>query len=269
MINKLKQVYRVFFPKTISSSQRYEFELKKNKIIKSYSKEENTYSVTLLDGLKLFIRDYEYSDYMVFNQIFNFKEYNIVEKMLSLNKNSNKEIVIIDAGANVGYTSAFFLNELKNCKIFGIEPSFENCEIYHSNVKNFNNITIYQNALSEKPNMFYSLDRNFRDGKDWSIATKESDKGEIKGISIAEIISENKLDYISFLKIDIEGAERFIFKNENDLSFLKITKIIAIEIHDEYNCRETICEILLKNNFYLFESGELTIGINKNEFCNG
>ena len=65
------------------------------------------------------------------------------------------------------------------------------------------------------------------------------------------------------MKIDIEGAERFIFDNNNDLSFLKKTKIIAIEIHDEYNIREEIISILKENQFLLLESGELTIGINK------
>jgi hypothetical protein len=40
--------------------------------------------------------------------------------------------------------------------------------------------------------------------------------------------------------------------------------MVALEIHDEFNIRNSIENILVENNFLLFNSGELTIGINKN-----
>ena len=40
---------------------------------------------------------------------------------------------------------------------------------------------------------------------------------------------------------------------DNELSFLKIVKILAIEIHDEFNIREVINEILISNNFIIFD----------------
>jgi len=65
--------------------------------------------------------------------------------------------------------------------------------------------------------------------------------------------------------MDIEGSEKEVFTNPNsDVSFLAITKCIAIEIHDEFDCREAIYEILTKYGFLLFNSGELTIGVNTN-----
>ena len=39
--------------------------------------------------------------------------------------------------------------------------------------------------------------------------------------------------------------------------------MIAIEIHDEFDIRDSIYKLLTDNNFFLSESGELTIGINK------
>jgi FkbM family methyltransferase len=131
------------------------------------------------------------------------------------------------------------------------------------NIQN-SNVKLYERALSEKENMRYSVERNFRDKKDWSITTKSDVTGAVIGISVSEIIKDNGLKYISLLKIDIEGAERFIFNMENDLSYLKITQIVALEIHDEFNIRSSIENILIENNFLLFNSGELTIGINKN-----
>jgi predicted hydrocarbon binding protein len=106
------------------------------------------------------------------------------------------------------------------------------------------------------------LENDFRDRKDWALTTKEDLNGEVEGITLREIILENKLTYITFLKIDVEGAERFIFRADADLSFLNITKLIAIEIHDEFNIRPTIYQILKEYGFCIFELGELTIGIN-------
>lgn len=263
MMKKIKKIFRIIFPKKITEQQFFENKLINNDLIESFSKNSEEYQVVLKNGLQLIIRDFHYSDYDVFDQIFIFKEYDSILKMFLLNDFSQQQKVIIDAGANVGYTSVFFAKALKEFQIFAIEPSPQNCEIYQKNTKEFENIKIYPNALSEKPNKYFNLDRDFRDGKDWSISTKEAKDGAVKGISIDEIIEENKLDYISLLKIDIEGAERFIFKKENKLDFLKITQIIAVEIHDEYDVRETIYDILTENNFFLFESGELTIGINK------
>jgi FkbM family methyltransferase len=262
---KIKKVCRIFFPKIFSAKELFENQLNSNQEIVFFEKKGQCYEITLKNGIKLKARDENYSDYLVLEQIFNFKEYEIILGMIQLNHFSNEKAIIIDAGANVGYTSMLFSHYLQSSIIYGIEPSFENATICIENISSLRNqsdIFFYQKALSHKAGMTYSLDRDFRDGKDWAITTKSDGNGIIEGISINEIIQEHCLEYITLLKIDIEGAERFIFDVENDLSFLKRTKIIAIEIHDEFNIRDSIYAILKENNFYLFESGELTIGIN-------
>lgn len=215
------------------------------------------------------MRDENFSDFLVFDQIFNFLEFEVVLSLIKLNKASNKNSIIIDAGANVGYTTIYFAHYLPFSKIYAIEPSNDNLNILKKNIFYVDKsveIKLYQNALSEKKGMLYEISKDFRDGLDWSINTVLNEKGNVKGITISEIIEEHNLQYISLLKIDIEGAERFIFNVENDLSFLKMTEIVAIEIHDEYAVREIIYDILRENNYYLIESGELTIAINKKLF---
>lgn len=263
---KLRKVYRIFFPKTLKRSEIFENKLKNNPEITFFEKKGQSYEVTLKNGIKLKVRNENYSDYLVLEQIFNFKEYKLVLGMIQLNQFTNEPKIIIDAGANVGYTSVYFHHYLQFSKIYAIEPSIENANIYAENIsylQDSSHIHFYQKALSHKAGMKYSINRDFRDCKDWSITTKSDQGGNVDGISINEIVNDHALKYISILKIDIEGAERFIFNVENDLSFLKITQIIAIEIHDEFNVRESIYEILKNHNFTLFESGELTIGINK------
>ena len=66
------------------------------------------------------------------------------------------------------------------------------------------------------------------------------------------------------MKIDIEGAEKNLFENAQDLKWLARVKIIAIEIHNEFGTRKHIEDTLLKYNFKLQYSGEHTIGVNYN-----
>lgn len=266
---KLRKIYRIIIPKKTTKIGLFDNILKSNDLIKKFVKSDFIYELELIDGLKMFLRDQNYSDYEVFKQIFNDREYDIVLKIIKLNPNFQKEKIIIDAGANVGYTSIFFSSYLESSKIYGIEPSSENLEIYEKNKKSLKapeNVKIYHKALSEKSNSSFKIERDFRDKGDWAITTKEDNNGEIKSITIDEIIEENNLEYITLLKIDIEGAERFIFRKENNLSFLQKTQIIAIEIHDEFQIREEIYNILRINGFLLFESGETTIGLNKMAF---
>lgn len=104
-------------------------------------------------------------------------------------------------------------------------------------------------------------------GKSFKEQTNES-SNTIQGFTISEIIDQSYHQFIDLLKIDVGGAERFIFNKEiSDLNFLKITRCIAIAIHDEFDIREEINQILNDYNFALFKVGELTIGI-KNGYGN-
>lgn len=266
MINKkLKKIYRFLFVKKLSSKNQFELNLTKNNLIESFESKSNAY-IANCQNTKVIIRDYNHSDYAVFRQIFNFEEYKTVLSLIKLNFNIENEQIIIDAGANVGYTSLYFLDQLPKVKIFGIEPFNTNMAQYKENIKinNFEKqVVFYENALSEIENKSFIIDTSFRDGKDWSISTVAKNEGNVKGITLNEIIKKNALEKIAVLKIDIEGAERFIFKRGNNLDFFNITQIIAIEIHDEFEIRSQINTLLQEHDFMLFESGELTIGVNK------
>lgn len=272
MKKKIKKIIEIILSKKLSRSEVFENNLNANSIIRNFTKiDDLCYEVELDFNQKVLVRNQDYSDYNVFKQVFNDQEYDSVLKMLLYNSVFDGEKIIIDAGANVGYTSIYFSFFLENFKIFSVEPSEKNAELFAKNVnysEKKNNITLYKNALCESENKTFEIERDFRDGKDWSITTKEVEKGVIEGITLSEIITLNKLTYISLLKIDIEGAERHIFSSSSDLSFLDITKIIAIEIHDEFGIRNNINKILLDKEFFIFDVGELTIGIKKSIFKN-
>ena len=265
-LKKIRKAYRIFFPLEISEEALFEHKLEWNSKIISFKKVDLCYEVKTSLGLNVCFRSGNHSDYEVFEQIFNLEEYDIIKKIINLNLNKADSLTMIDAGANVGYTTLYLNHFFNNAKIVSIEPSKENALFFKKNVFHLNkseNVVFHEKALSHIPNMNFSISRKFRDGKDWSISTESNHHGNIKGVTINEIIEQNKFETLTFLKIDIEGAEQYIFEKGSDISFLNKTKIIAVEIHDEFDIRNMIYEKLKSHNFYLIESGELTIGINK------
>jgi len=69
---------------------------------------------------------------------------------------------------------------------------------------------------------------------------------------------------IDILKIDVEGAEKVLFEDiKYATQFLKKVKFIAIEIHDELDLRTKIYHAFRINNYFYYNSGELTIAVNR------
>lgn len=262
---KIRKIYRILFPLQLTEKEKFVNRLVSNSMVEIVEQEvENCYKVKLKNKLELYVRDENHSDYSVFQQIFNFEEYKTVLSLLKLNK-IEESSVLIDCGANVGYTTVYFSQKFTFDKIFCIEPSFSNIEVLKRNIvklENADRIDVMHRALSGNINESFDLKSDFRDGLDWSFSTELNKNGNIKGVTINELVVQNNLKSITLLKIDIEGAERFIFRYNVDLSFLSITKIIAIEIHDEFQIRDKIYSMFEKYGFILFETGELTIGIN-------
>jgi FkbM family methyltransferase len=263
---KIRKIFRIIFPLEKSQESVFENKLRSNELLSDFEKENDGYKIKVKDNFELFIRDGTHSDLKVFEQIFNNLEYNAVLQLLILNPIFSEQKIIIDAGANIGCTSIFFSNNLPNATIIAVEPSPKNFKVLEKNIQLSNNTTnfiTYNRALTETVRKFFKLEREFGDGTNWAITTAEDITGQISGITINEIVKEQQLDFISLLKIDIEGAERFLFKQGNDFSFLGITQLIAVEIHNEFKIRTMILDVLRQHGFIVFDTNETTIGINK------
>ena len=228
------------------------------------SKENNEYySLRLKNGMGLLLRTYPSSDAKVLLQVWGVKEYKAVSgalRMTDIGDKGDNPIRIIDAGANVGYTTAFFLNMYPNADIFSIEPSGLNFCILKKNISNnnFSTVTLEMAALWHKKAKL-QVDQSSGGGNEWAFTVSENDNGDVNSVCIPEILERMQWDYIDILKIDIEGSERCLFNDTIDKSWLEKTKVLAIEIHSTGDLRNQICTILRDKNFNLFDSGELTI----------
>ncbi len=225
------------------------------------------YLVIWMNNQKIRLRKRS-SDYAVFKQVFITKEY---EPIISFFRNNQMEISqVIDAGSNIGLTTLFIKWIFPTTKIYCIEPDPENIQLLQYNlneVSKNDSVYIYKAGLLGQSKLNLNIGKDFRGGGNWARQTilSESETG-LKSITVNDIIHQRSISTIDLLKIDIEGAETFLLEKDTDLSFLNLTKAIAIEIHDEYNCRGGIYEILLKYDFLLLDIGETTFALNKKYF---
>lgn len=183
------------------------------------------------------------SDNLVFQQIFKDYEYLPVLKL-------NKIIApsIIDGGANIGLTTCYLKAYYPNSKFLCVEPDLFNSDVLKLNLSlnRVNSIIIKGGLWGENKNL--ELNKSFRDGKNWSYSVEENLKGNIKGYTLSYLAKKYFKNSIDIIKLDIEGAERYVFDESINLKSVLInTKVIVVEIHDEYNIEDSILSFLEKN----------------------
>jgi len=230
--------------------------------------EENCFKVLSPEGVQIYLRKYPSSDSQVLHQIWTDKEYSIITKQIKTNL-SQENLCIIDAGANVGYSSLYLFHYLKdsfNIQFVVIEPSEENLSILKKNftINNLKNYHIEHAGLFNK-SCYLQIVKDFRGGKDWSLRVEEVDyPTNLKGVEILDLLRKYGWKEVDFFKMDIEGAEKHLFNGDSyTKEFLDKIKLLAIEIHDEVGARKQILEDLRLNHYDYFEHGELTIGFNQ------
>lgn len=233
-----------------------------------FKKVRKTDQLVLADGEfgNIVARAHPHSDSAVLRQIFFLREYEPLVHIFLDQGFPMQHLHIIDAGANVGYTSRYLLSNFPGSTIVCIEPDDENAKILEQNLSaeiEDGQVHVYRKALMDLDDVNIETNRNFRDGKDYAIAVAISpNRTDLKSITTTSLMKRHGWEYIDILKIDIEGAERYVFNATADLSFLENVKVIAIEIHDEFGIRESINNILRKKDFILFRNAETTFGIN-------
>jgi FkbM family methyltransferase len=186
------------------------------------------------------------SDTMVFGNVFIDEEYSF-----GLPSSAN---VIVDVGAYIGLTPIYYAKMFPNARIFAIEAERSNFELMLKNVQTYSNITPIHAALWGNEGYISIADPLLGAFGNWGF-TVSSKSGDVRAITISSLIRDFSIDHIDLLKIDIEGAEREVFKTcdwQNRLDS------VVIELHDRFapGCSEVVNGAL--QGFSQSRSGDLT-----------
>jgi FkbM family methyltransferase len=213
-------------------------------------------------SLKLIIRRHT-SDLNVFKFVILEGEYKQALQYISYeSKNQN---YIVDAGANIGATTLYFLFFSPNSKIIALEPDKENYEFLLKNIElnGFASQVMALNAALWTKSVPLKIVNTFRDGLSWSLTVDEvgfNEQGSLYGYTLKNLLDINNISYLSLLKIDIEGGERFLFEDQCFVTTIdQRVKSLIIEIHDEYNIRDHINRVMKDFGFQYIDQDLVTI----------
>lgn len=151
---------------------------------------------------------------------------NLIRKEYGQLPRNMKASFIIDAGANIGDTSVYFVHRFRNCRIIALEPHPVFFRIATKNLDPYPTVTVLRKGLWHcQANLELSDDETGSSVCDGKPAT-----ATIETIDVSTILQQYGADRIDILKMDIEGAERNVILNNSD-SWLQRTSMIIVELH--------------------------------------
>lgn len=197
------------------------------------------------------------SDLGVFHQIFIDREYDPLCNMRKVHS-------VIDCGANVGYSSAFFLSQFPSCRVVAVEPDSGNCAMCERNLRAYGSRAVVVRAGIWSQNVPLKIaQERYRDGREWTVQVRPCEVHEapdFEGLTVASLIANFGFTRISVLKMDIEGAEAVVF--QGNIDWIDRVDAIAIELHDDSSfgrASEIFYAAIRGRGFEISRSGELTL----------
>jgi len=138
---------------------------------------------------------------------------------------------IVDAGAYIGDTAAWYLSTCPEATVVSLEPDEENFKLLDENCRAYGPRSIRIKAGIWPRDAFLRVDRT--DDKD-SIAVHEVESGkpyDCLGLAPSRIMEDAGFDQIDILKCNIEGAEVPLFESDFE-PWLSRTRSIYSQLHN-------------------------------------
>ena len=196
------------------------------------------------------------SDMHVFDQIFLFEEYSCLKEL-------REPSLVLDLGANVGFSAAYFLNAFPKAHIVAVEPDEANFIACCANLAPYGNraIVVHGAAWSERAKLRL-MQGIAGDGREWSFQVGEAINGDltsadVEAWDVGSLIDMSGIKIVDLLKVDIERAELSVF-GESAGVWISRVRNICIELHGK-DCEEAFFGALQDFDYELQHAGELTI----------
>ena len=160
-------------------------------------------------------------DRKVLEYVFN-QKYHTTNEVFSNKLNP----VILDLGSNIGCTILDFKLRYPGSIVYGYEMDIDNYKLAENNTRNLTGVYLFNKAVWLKKGRINYSKNNTTDA--YSIVDSlVNSKINVDCLSMSDILKDNDIQQVDFLKMDIEGAEVPIL---NDIELLWLNKILAFNI---------------------------------------
>jgi FkbM family methyltransferase len=193
------------------------------------------------------------SDESVIKQIFENKDYHLGRvrrspELVEYYQNilaDGKVPLVVDAGANIGVATVFFLAHLPLIRVVAIEPEPSNFSLLERNVQNLN-VNAIQGAVASSPGFATIIDP--QEGN-WGFRTERATDPQeggatVRCVTINDIFEHQRNCVPLIVKIDIEGGENELFSTCTE--WIDRVPLIIIELHDWLLCGQASSRNFLK-----------------------
>jgi FkbM family methyltransferase len=165
--------------------------------------------------------------------------------------------LIIDAGANVGYSTIFFARRFPRAHVVALEPEAGNFAMLRENTAGLANVTAMQCALWCRK---CHLRIENPDDPSWSFMITEAagpSPDAIEATTIPDILRAVNRSRVDLLKLDIEGSERELFSAGFE-DWLPEIEALVVELHDwmRPGCARSFYRALADYDFNQYQRNE-------------
>jgi FkbM family methyltransferase len=138
---------------------------------------------------------------------------------------------IVDAGAYIGDTAAFYLSHFPEARVVSLEPDLANFAAAQHNLRLYGTrVTLLRAALWPYEARLSVSGEAVKCSISVSEVVDGSQVADCPGLTLSSLLRDLGETRIDLLKCDIEGAEVEVFSKDCD-EWLSLTQSIFIEIH--------------------------------------
>lgn len=181
-----------------------------------------------IHGFKFFVRP-RTTDLYILNEVVEEKCYQPTLKL-----KGEKIKLIVDLGAHFGSFSIWANQTFQPQKIIAVEMEKDNLRLLRQNIATnglSDKIKIIDKAIYSQSTKMKIKRHLFDTGRHQLNDSNRSQQEEVETISLAQMIKENRIKKIDFLKIDIEGAEKYLLTSQNKNVFKNRVSLVILEVH--------------------------------------
>jgi FkbM family methyltransferase len=182
-----------------------------------------TNSLKTRDGSELYIRS---EDLFTFNEVFVEAEY---MRLLKVGTSLN---LIVDAGANVGFATRWFLTHWPTAKVLAFEPIQSNFLQLVSNTDRYSSVICHNFGLAAQ-----ARSTVFRSNGGGSC---EDQLEGTERVQLRDIFDQLDNLTISLLKMDIEGEEKNIIYDPRFNQLMSRVRVLVVELHGTAELRDSL-----------------------------
>ncbi|MDR0567350.1 MAG: FkbM family methyltransferase [Prevotellaceae bacterium] len=165
----------------------------------------------------------------------------IFEQEIYQFKTDSERPYIIDGGANIGLSMAYFAEKFPNAQIIGFEPDKVIFPILKENMEQLDNrnVRIYEKAVWYEDTVLDFYSEQALAGSAMIDFNNHQNKIKVEAVNFNKFLNRK----VDFLKLDIEGAENeVIFKIADNLRFVEN---MFLEYHELDSRNQNLQDILL------------------------